>query len=204
MSLKYALLGLLAQRPRHGYDLKQSFENSFSRMRLLNFGQIYTTLARLTATGLVSSQTVEQEKNPDKKVFSLTEKGREELMKWLAEPVDNTVEPVRSEFFVKLLVHALVIGSETDDASSRAMIARQREKFLQDLNDLRRIRLHLSLVLAPGEADPRSPEEQESSELRVLLIEGAILHLEADLQWLNLIEAHLNRLLGQRQKNIEV
>ena len=126
------------------------------------------------------------------------------MVRWLAEPVDNTVEPVRSEFFVKLMVHALVIGSETDDASSRAMIARQREKFLQDLNDLMRIRLHLSLVLAPGEADPRSPEEQESSELRVLLIEGAILHLEADLQWLNLIEAHLNRLLGQRQKNIEV
>ncbi len=200
MSLKYALMGLLAQTPRHGYDLKQSFELSFSQMRLLNAGQIYTTLARLTNDGLVNSYTVEQENAPAKKVYSLTEAGQRELLNWLEQTVDNTVEPVRSEFFVKLMVHALLIGGPTDEGRSRAMIEQQRQKFQDDLADLRRIRLHLSLVLGPGEADPRPPEEQQLSEIRILLIEGAILHLEADLQWLNLMEAHFNRLLAQRRK----
>ncbi len=200
MSLKYALLGLLAQQPRHGYDLKHSFEINFSQMRLLNAGQIYTTLARLTTEGLVSSETVEQKNSPAKKVFSLTEAGQQHLMTWLALPVENTVEPVHSEFFIKLMVHALVIGSQTDGAGSRTMIEQHRQQFRQDLGDLRRIRLHLSLVIAPGEADPRSSQDQESSEIRVLLIEGAILHLEADLHWLDLIEARLDRLLTQRKE----
>jgi DNA-binding PadR family transcriptional regulator len=52
--LPYALLGLLASQPRHGYDLKNAIEHAFGGHREINFGQIYTTLSRLERDGLVS------------------------------------------------------------------------------------------------------------------------------------------------------
>ena len=191
MSLKFALLGLLADQPRHGYELKKAFEVSFSSMRLLNAGQIYTTLTRLTNEGLVTSETLAQTNAPARKVFSLTEAGRQALDQWLTEPVADNLEQVRGEFFLKLLVSALVAGS-----SRPLMIERQRSQLEADLARLRKSRLQLSLVVSPGETDPRPPAEQELSELRLLLLEGALLHLEADLTWLDLLATHLERLIA--------
>jgi DNA-binding PadR family transcriptional regulator len=201
MSLKYGLLGLLAQTPRHGYELKQEFEANFSGMRQLNIGQIYTTLARLTKEGLVESRFVAQEKNPAKKVYTLTENGRSALATWLETPVEDNFEQVRNEFFQKLLVHALVIGSPAANGANSAeqLIERQRAQFQASLEALRHQRLRTMVVTGPGAIDPRSPAEQEESEIRLLLVEGAILHLEADLEWLDLLGNRLERLLVRRR-----
>ena len=193
MSLKYALLGLLARTPRHGYDLKRDFEANFSQMRSLSAGQVYVTLARLSAEGLVEGQTEAQSNAPAKKVFALTDAGRQALTDWLAQPVADSFEQVRSEFFLKLLVSGLTAGPESD-AARPAMIERQRISLEENLADLKLSRLKLSLVLSPGEPDPRPAAEQELSEQRLLLLEGAILHLEADLAWLRLLETRLRRL----------
>lgn len=198
MSIRYAILGLLAQTPRHGYEIKQDFESSFSGMRQLNAGQIYTALARLGEEKLVSMQTVEQFKAPAKKIYSLTEKGQQALQSWLETPVENNFEQVRSEFFLKLLVHALIIGSQDNRLSAVQMIEQQRQEFQKSLDEMRRTRLRLTVVTGPGAFDPRSPDEQEASEIQLLLIEGAILHLEADLEWLRLIETRLDRLQLRR------
>lgn len=172
-------------------------------MRLLNAGQIYTTLARLNAKKWVSNETVAQKNSPARKVYHLTETGRTALAEWLAAPLTDNYEQVRSEFFLKLLVHGLVIGSQAGGSSSQPMIERQRQQFHQSMDELRHSRLQLTLVLPPGTADPRPSAEQEAAELRLLLLEGAMLHLEADLQWLNLIEARLNRLSGIRGEGKE-
>jgi DNA-binding PadR family transcriptional regulator len=200
MSLKYGLLGLLAQAPRHGYELKQEFEQSFSGMRQLNIGQIYTTLARLTKDGLVQSRLVEQEKNPARKIYRLTDAGQTALADWLETPVEDNFEQVRNEFFHKLLVHALVTGNPTvsGDNSAERLIERQRVQFEQSLDILRRQRLKTMVVTGPGAIDPRTPAEQEESEIRLLLVEGAILHLEADLEWLDLLAKRLERLFVRR------
>ena len=75
MTIKYALLGLLAHTPRHGYEMKQEFERIFSQMREVSAGQIYALMTRLTSEGKVSCETVEQKNSPPRKVYSLTEKG---------------------------------------------------------------------------------------------------------------------------------
>lgn len=193
MSVKYALLGLLAHTPRHGYELKAAFEASFSQMRLLNVGQIYTNLSRLRSEGLVSSQTIDQSQAPARKVYQLTGTGRQALDEWLALPVEDHFEQVRGEFFTKLLVTALVAGPDSAPAQL-AMIERQRAQLLSSLSETRRSRLQLTLVLGPRTADPRPTREQESSEIKSLLLEGAILHLEADLSWLDLVQTRLTRL----------
>ncbi len=194
MTIKYALLGLLAHTPRHGYEMKQEFERTFSQMRAVSAGQIYALMTRLTGEGKVSCETVEQKSSPSRKVYQLTETGRQDLMVWLETPVEDSFENVRSQFFQKLLVHALVVGSHTDGQTSWSIIEQQNTHLKKSLDELKRQRLKLAMFINPGEVDPRSPAERESSETRLLLLEGAILHLEADLQWLKLLEARLDRL----------
>ena len=194
MTIKYALLGLLANTPRHGYEMKQEFERTFSQMREVSAGQIYALMTRLTGEGKVSCETVEQKNSPPRKVYSLTQAGREDLMSWLETPVEDSFENVRSQFFQKLLVHALVVGSHTDGLTSWTIIEQQQSHLQKSLEELKRHRLKLAIFVNPGEADPRTHQERESSETRLLLLEGAILHIEADLQWLRLLEARLDRL----------
>ncbi len=219
MSIKYALLGLLAHTPRHGYDLKTAFETCFSQMRLLNTGQIYQNLNRLKAEGLVEGERIAQATAPARQVYRLTPAGHTALRDWLARPVEDSFEETRSEFFLKLLVQALVVGvggpgwavgktpgRGSDEpgaegreprgkaAESTEVLARHRANLLERLEDLRRQRLGLSLITGSGEADPRSPQEQEAAEVRLLLLEGALLHLEADLRWLDLVAGRLDRL----------
>jgi DNA-binding PadR family transcriptional regulator len=166
--LKHALLGLLAREPRHGYDLKSAFEMMLGGTWPLNIGQVYTTLSRLERDGLVESQVVEQDLLPDRKVYSLTLAGQEELERWLAEPRKGTIR-LKDEFFIKLLVHQL-----TTSDGSLALIWKQRQVYMQTLAQLSALR-----------ADP------SLDAITKLLVEGAVLHVEADLQWLDLCEERL-------------
>jgi DNA-binding PadR family transcriptional regulator len=166
--LKYALLGLLAQEPRHGYDLKNAFETMLGGTWPLNIGQVYTTLSRLERDGLVGSEVVPQDLLPDRKVYSMTSAGLDELHGWLAEPSQGTIR-LKEEFFVKLLIHQLVAS---DGALS--LIWKQRQVYMQKLAQLAALR-----------TDPTIPPATE------LLVEGAILHVEADLEWLDVCEERL-------------
>jgi DNA-binding PadR family transcriptional regulator len=168
--LKHAILGLLVQEPRHGYDLKNAFEAILGGTWPLNIGQVYTTLARLERDGLVESQVVPQDLLPDRKVYSLTRAGREELERWLVEATTGSIR-LKDEFFVKLLVHQLV-GSD----GLLALIWKQRQVYMQTLAQLTALRADPSLEPTTG-----------------LLVEGAILHVEADLEWLDLCEERLEQ-----------
>ncbi|NUW41457.1 PadR family transcriptional regulator [Nonomuraea rhodomycinica] len=156
------LLALLAKEPAHGYELKQALEQTFgSAYPSPNIGQIYVTLGRLEKDGLVRSVDVEQSNRPNKKVYYLTAKGRDALTAWVEEPTEGP--RVRDEFFMKLVLAPL-----TGIADRMALISRQRRHYLSlmaDLNDLL------------SGTDPRD-------RVAGLLIEGAMLHLQADLDWL--------------------
>jgi DNA-binding PadR family transcriptional regulator len=169
--LKYALLGLLFQEPRHGYDLKAAFEGLLSDTWPLNIGQVYTTLARLERDGLVQSKVVPQDLLPDRKVYELTEAGKEELQAWLAEPTVGSIR-LKDEFFIKLLIHQLVGPEGVLD-----LIWKQRQVYMQTLAQLTSI-----------QADPSQDPATR------LLIEGAIFHVEADLKWLDLCEERLQEM----------
>jgi DNA-binding PadR family transcriptional regulator len=174
-AVKYALLGLLADRPRHGYDLKGAFEELTGGAWPLNIGQVYTTLGRLERDGLVRSEVVPQQLVPDRKVYAVTGAGRDELSRWFGASSGAPVR-LRDELFVKVLVHGLVNGED-----QRALIARERAARLGTLGELTALRA--SDGLHPATA---------------LLVEGAMLHLEADLRWLELFEDRMRTKGGAR------
>ena len=162
--LPYALLGLLAERPQHGYDLKKAFEAMLAGTWQVNIGQIYSTLARLERDGLVVSRKQPQELLPDRKVYTLTEKGRQALQEWLAQPL---LPPARLkvDFFLKLL-----LARRSGLADICALIWRQRQRLMQSIAEL-----------TPLLQRPRDDEHR-------LLAEGLLFHLEADLKWLDRCE----------------
>lgn len=87
MSLEYGILGFLNYKPLSGYDLKKIFDTSVQHFWSADQSQIYRTLTRLTERGWAEMEVVEQSDRPDRKVYHITEAGREELHQWLLTPL---------------------------------------------------------------------------------------------------------------------
>lgn len=87
MSLEYAILGFLDKVPLSGYDLKKHFDGTVQHFWSADQSQIYRVLARLKKDGMVTQEVVEQEDRPDRKVYHITESGREALNEWLRSAV---------------------------------------------------------------------------------------------------------------------
>jgi len=171
MSVRNALLGLLAQRPRHGYELHAAFEAVIGGEQNWDVkpAQIYTTLIRLEENGLVAEESVEQGGGPEKRIYAITSEGRTALAAWFAAGV--ALEHQRDEFFLKLL-----LSIATGEANPRSVIQTQRGKLYQDLH---------ALTAQRNKTNPKTALAQ------VLLYDKAIMHLEADLRWLDMVEARL-------------
>lgn len=167
MSLKYVLLGLLSHRPRYGYELKHEAERLLGGGAELNPGQLYPMLRKLADQQLIVGERVEQEDRPDKRVFTLTEAGAQELYTWLDEPVSLQVG--RSALFLHFLVLTLVRPERR-------------------LDDLRQQRHRLLDAIGQLVADRTKHEQSDDLATRALR-EAAILHTEADLKWIEWLES---------------
>jgi DNA-binding PadR family transcriptional regulator len=165
--MRELFLALLSGERAHGYELKQSFEQEFGDLLpALNAGQIYVTLGRLERDGLVVGQAVPGDSR-GKRLYELTEAGRAALAAWIELPVSG--RRLKDEFFMKFIV---VVSTRL--AEPKQLLEGQRREYLQSLRDLN------ALLEANGNGPAAA-----------LLIEGAILHLRADLEWLELIEKRL-------------
>lgn len=95
----YALLARLARKPHSGYELLRALKKPIGFFWQASQSQIYPELKRLEVLGLVSFEVVEQSNRPDKKVYSITQEGREALRSWAVAPVEP--EPSRNELLLK-------------------------------------------------------------------------------------------------------
>ncbi|SHG62570.1 PadR family transcriptional regulator [Streptoalloteichus hindustanus] len=104
MSLRHALLGLLADQPASGYDLTRKFEVSLQKYAWhARHSQIYPELNRLAGEGLIS---VVEEGARGRRTYAITDAGRTELRDWLLAPAKEAVvrnETVLRMFFLSTL-----------------------------------------------------------------------------------------------------
>ena len=178
MSVRYAILGLLAQKPRHGYELRAAFQAVVGGDENWEVkpAQIYTTLERLEEAGLIRRESdLGEGDEPARRIYALTDEGRQALREWFISGV--TPEHQRDEFFVKLMV-ALGCG----DVDPARIIQTQRSHLYQEL--------HAATALRDS-YNPRTEMAQ------ILLLDKAIMHLEADLRWLDIAEQRLEEVKGQ-------
>ena len=88
-TLGYALLGLLHQEPRSGYDLRKIFETTPMGHYSGSPGAIYPALRRLKQQGLIEGQVDQTKSLRPREVFQPTEAGTEEFRKWLAQDIQR-------------------------------------------------------------------------------------------------------------------
>ncbi len=102
MSLEHAILGFLNAHPYSGYNLKKIFDASVRHFWPADQSQIYRTLTRMNEKGWVEIEVVRQESRPDRKEYSITPMGRDELRRWLLSPLppeDNRSADMIQVFF---------------------------------------------------------------------------------------------------------
>lgn len=178
MTVRHAILGLLAQRPRHGYELRAAFSAVIGGDENWDVkpAQIYTTLERLEEAGLVERRSDMGEGNePARRIYALTTQGDQVLREWFATGV--IPEHQHDEFFVKLMT-ALASG----EVDITHLVQIQRVTLFQEL--------HSATTMRDG-YDPRTEMAQ------ILLLDKAIMHLEADLHWLDFAEQRLDEVKRQ-------
>jgi DNA-binding PadR family transcriptional regulator len=107
MDAKTLCLGALCLRDASGYEIKKLFEDGdFSHFCEPSFGSIYPALNRLVEDGLASFTAMPQDKRPDKKVYSITAKGRDAFCEALKAP--PAPDKYRSDFcFMMVFGHLL-------------------------------------------------------------------------------------------------
>jgi PadR family transcriptional regulator AphA len=89
MSLRYALLGLLSRESLTGYDLTKRFDNTIGNFWCAKHSQIYPELAALSEEGKLTFEVITQVSKPNKKIYTITQEGFEDLAHWVAEPPEQ-------------------------------------------------------------------------------------------------------------------
>ncbi len=173
MSLKHVLLALLAEEPNHGYELKKRYDEALGTLWPLQQAQIYNNLRLLEKADQITLDTrVTQENLPDQKVYRVTETGATALAEWLSTPVPSSRQ-LKDDLYLKLSTLASIRPQSTQLGD---LLWRQRAVYLQQLRDLERA---------------LTDAELQDDAVTASLLDGAILHAEADLLWLDRIEARL-------------
>lgn len=173
MSIKHALLALLDQAPSHGYELKKRMDDSLGPLWSLREAQVYNNLRILQKEGLIElDEQVAQVGLPDRKNFRLTHAGRTELEGWTNSPVQASRQ-LKDDLYLKLTVLAGVLNQPSQLTD---LLWLQREVYLQHLRELERTLTEV---------------ESQGDQVAASLLDGAILHAEADLAWLDRIEDRL-------------
>ena len=96
-TLKYAILGLINRKPLTGYDITKEFNSGLVDFWYAKHSQIYPELKKLTDEGLISYKIIIQGEKLEKKLYTISEKGRICLQKWLAK--DEPLEPTPKDVF---------------------------------------------------------------------------------------------------------
>lgn len=172
MSVRHAVLGLLHQRARHGYELQAALAALSPENWDVKPAQIYATLERLADAGLVREQRGTQGGGPQRRPYELTDAGLTELRSWFSVPVKSALQ--RDEFFLKLM---LAISSRVHPPYQ--VLHLQRSSLYRDLHEL---------IGQRQDAQLRGALAEE------LQLEQIVMHVEADLRWLELIEARLDEM----------
>ena len=151
------VLSLLAEQPRHGYDLDRVIEQrGYRQWTSLAFSSVYYLLKRLSERGLLEP---DQRSQGRRTVFRVTEAGRRELRQAAGERVLAPAPPSAG------VLPALNAYSRLDDPALAALLAQRAEALLGRLDELRALRA------------------QVDEEHALAIFDYEILRQEADLAW---------------------
>lgn len=130
------ILGLLAARPRHGYELLDRFRSRehLGRMWTMSTSQLYAVLKRLERQGSITGRQVESPDAPPRTEYTVTEAGLRQLEVWLHEPRPSTsIHRIRVEFLSRLYIASLLgIPADAIIEHQKTICVEQRDRLLKE------------------------------------------------------------------------
>jgi DNA-binding PadR family transcriptional regulator len=171
VSVRHALLALLAEGPKYGLQLRQEFEDRTGEVWPLNVGQVYTTLQRLERDGLVQADADGDEEGP-KKGFRITDAGSAELDAWLRTPSELS-SPPRDELVIKVLIALRVPGVDVV-----ALVQVHRRHLVEMMQRYTRLK-----------------DDAAADDIALaLVVDAELFRLDAVVRWLDATESRVRRL----------
>ena len=171
-----AVLGLVAIRAASGYELVAFADRSIAYFWSIPRSQLYRELTRLEGLGLISGTHIAQTSAPDKRVFEITEAGRDVLIAWLESPA-LPASRSKNGFLLKVFM-----ARHARPEAIRPLLRSYRESVELELRDLRAI------------VDQLADHPQAS--FGRLTARWGVAHAEASLAWLDEAEALVESACG--------
>ncbi|SPF03490.1 PadR family transcriptional regulator [Streptomyces sp. MA5143a] len=137
MALRNAVMAALLEGEASGYDLAKAFDASVANFWMSTPQQLYRELERMETEGLVAARVIQQQRRPNKRLFSLTEAGRAAVHAYTVEPLGKP-SAIRDELMVK--VQCVDAG---DIDAVRKAVAERMEWATVKLARYERLRLRL-------------------------------------------------------------
>ena len=183
MSLKHTILGILVDKPRHGYDLKQALSPALPRRRLMNDGILYPLLARMEKEGLVRSRVEPGDGKPDRRVFELTDSGRWVFFDWLRGPAFEEDEVSYDFFLGHPFLAKCMFFKHLSREEVRAKLAAQAETAAAKLEAFFRIR--------------EGMVERGVDPLRIAILDLGVAQQREKIRWLEKLSSELDQILSE-------
>lgn len=182
----YTVLGCLTIEPMSGYDIKRYLERSVVHFWSESYGQIYPALRELENAELVVGREEPGERGRPRRVYRITDAGREELCRWLEKPA----EPVTPRYEHSL---KLFFGHNVGPDVSVEHVRRLREEAAESLTDYRAWERRLEELAADEPGSPAS--------YRLLVLRGGIRYAEMVVEWCDESEEALEALAGSDSRH---
>jgi PadR family transcriptional regulator, regulatory protein AphA len=171
MSLAYTLLGFLNRYQMSGYDLKNLFNNSVSFFWAAQTSQIYRELNALENKGYIRSKIEPSDKGPERRVYSISDKGIEAFQEWMVNPPDQINEDFRNAFLVRVFFSSYV---ETEVIFSQ--IKGRLDAYKKEYSALKSVEKEL------GE-NPQLSGAEEDRFYRQIVLNRGLYVTEANIRW---------------------
>ena len=178
MSIAKAFLALLSERPMNGNQLRNEFEARTGATWPLNIGQAYTTLQRLERDRMVVATD-----DSESATFTLTEAGAASIASWWQTPVTRP-HPARDELAIKLTLAVTTAGVDV-----KSVVQVQRTESMRTLHEYTALKMGALEASEPADLAWR------------LLLESLIFQTEAEIRWLDHVEASVLRAAAERPKS---
>jgi DNA-binding PadR family transcriptional regulator len=160
LSLRFAVLGLLAVHDASGYELAKHFETTLPEVWYARNNQLYAELAKLTDDGYAE---IVEEGPRGRRVYAATDAGREELTRWLVDAEPD--RKLRSETALRDFLTA-----QLPKADALKVLQREIDYAVANLDEI-------------GSVLERMAELAPPHDIRVLATERRRLFTEARLAW---------------------
>lgn len=175
MSLKHGLLGLLNYGSMTGYELDKAFKASLSFFWQAKTSQIYRELDTMEQRGWLISKRIMQTEKPNKRVYTITDSGKEELLNWLSLPESDVADAmcIKSAFLMRIF-----FAGETSIEQSLEMLRKYRQKCLESKEALK------AAHVASSEYGVIVDDDQKSKFWDISILYGESFY-NASIEWAN-------------------